>query len=88
MQKNKSITIALAIFLTIVMTTSVMLIPTTNAHSPPWTFVSYAYIVAAPNPIGVGQTAAIVMWIDAPLPGATITNDIRRHSYTLTHYQA
>ena len=24
------------------------------------------------------------MWIDAPLPGAAITNDIRRHDYTLT----
>ncbi len=83
MLKNKLFAIAIAIFLTAIMTTSIALIPTTNAHSPPWTFVSYAYIVAAPNPVGIGQTAAIVMWIDAPLPGATITNDIRRHDYSL-----
>ena len=57
---------------------------TTYAHSPPWTIVSYAYLVAAPNPIGVGQTVAIDMWIDTPIVGATITNDIRRHDYTLT----
>ena len=75
--------IAIAIFLTVIMTTSIAFIPATNAHTPPWTFVSYAYIVAAPNPVGIGQTAAIVMWIDAPLPGATITNDIRRHNYSL-----
>lgn len=24
------------------------------------------------------------MWIDTPLPGATVTNNIRRHDYTLT----
>jgi outer membrane protein assembly factor BamB len=34
--------------------------------------------------VGVGQTVAVVMWIDDPLPGATVTNDIRRHGYTLT----
>lgn len=55
-----------------------------DAHTPPWKIISYAYIVPAPNPVGVGQTIAIVMWIDDPLPSATVTNDIRRHDYTLT----
>jgi outer membrane protein assembly factor BamB len=58
--------------------------PAVNAHTPPWTVISYAYIVPAPNPVGVGQTVAVVMWIDVPLPGATVDNDIRRHDYSLT----
>ncbi|HEX7482310.1 MAG TPA: PQQ-binding-like beta-propeller repeat protein, partial [Candidatus Bathyarchaeia archaeon] len=57
---------------------------TADAHTPAWIIKSYAYLVAAPNPVGVGQTVAIVMWIDSPLVGATVTNDIRRHDYTLT----
>lgn len=56
--------ILIALFLTISMSTSIILTPTVNAHTPAWTIVSYAYLVAAPNPIGVGQTVAIDMWID------------------------
>ena len=84
MQNNKKLIIATVIFLTIAMSTSIILIPTTTAHTPQWTIKSYAYLVAAPNPVGVGQTVAIVMWIDSPLVGATVSNDIRRHDYTLT----
>jgi hypothetical protein len=74
------------IALILVTSTGITLVslPTSSAHTPPWTFVSYAYIVAAPNPVGVGQSVSIVMWVDAPFPGATITNDIRRHDYSLT----
>ena len=80
MLKNKSFAIAIVIFLMIIMTSSIAFVPTASAT----TVVSYAYIVAAPNPVGVGQTVAVVMWIDDPLPGATVSNDIRRHGYTLT----
>jgi outer membrane protein assembly factor BamB len=65
------------------MTVSLAL-PAANAHTPAWTVASYAYIVPAPNPVGVGQQVAIVMWIDTPLPGAAISNDVRRHDYKLT----
>ncbi len=58
--------------------------PTVNAHSPSWSITSYAYISVAPNPVGVGQEVAIVFWADYPLQGSTMTNDIRRHDYTLT----
>ena len=59
-------------------------VPLANAHSPAWTVISYAYIVPAPNPVGVGQPVSIVMWVDTPMPGALVTNDIRRHDYKLT----
>ncbi len=84
MIKNKHIAIAISLMLTLTMTASLVLLPTANAHTPPWTFVSYAYIVASPNPVGVGQTVAVVMWIDAPFPGANVNNDIRRQNYKLT----
>ncbi len=82
--KNRKLAITTVVILILAMSTSMILSPTANAHSPGWTFVSYAYLVASPNPVGVGQTVAVVMWIDDPLPGATVTNDIRRHDYTLT----
>jgi len=82
--KNKTMAILIISILMISMSASMILTPTANAHSPAWTIVSYAYLVASPNPVGVGQATAIVMWIDTPMVGATVTNDIRRHDYTLT----
>ena len=82
---GKNLSIAIGIFLLLAISTSLFLLPSTDARQPGWTWVSYLVLdPASPNPVGVGQTVAIVMWIDAPLPGAEITNNIRRHDYTLT----
>jgi len=82
--KSKKTSIAIVALLIMAMSTAIMLLPNASAHSPPWTVVSYAYISATPNPVGVGQTVAVVMWVDTPMPGALVNNDIRRHGYTLT----
>jgi outer membrane protein assembly factor BamB len=82
--RSKSITILIALILILSTAIPFVSLPSANAHTPPWNFPSYAYIVPAPEPIGVGQTGAIVMWIDYPLPSAVVGNDIRRHDYTLT----
>ena len=66
--KNKSMTILIALILMISIAIPLVNLPAAKAHTPPWDFPSYAYIVPAPEPIGVGQTGAIVMWIDYPLP--------------------
>ena len=84
MNKNKTLAIIISLILVSSMAGSLVLLPTAKAHYPAWNFPSYAYIVPAPEPIGVGQTGAIVMWVDYPLPSASVTNDIRRHDYTLT----
>jgi hypothetical protein len=84
MQKTKNKTLAIMIALILTISMSASMLTTTQAHTPPWTIVSYAYLVASPNPVGVGQTVAICMWIDTPMVGATITNDVRRHDYSLT----
>ena len=52
---NRKATILTAIFLILAMTTSMAFLPNTDAHTPIWTFDSYAYLVASPNPVGVGR---------------------------------
>jgi len=81
--KNKT-SIAITILMTLTIAVTLVALPAANAHDPPWTIASYAYIVPAPNPVGVGQTAAIIMWIDTPLPNSAVQNDVRRHDYKLT----
>lgn len=72
------------VFLALTLGASLTLLPNADAHSPPWTIISYAYISVSPNPVGVGQTVAVLMWVDYPLPGSSMNNDIRRYDYTLT----
>ena len=84
MQKNKTTAIAIAIFLMLSMSASMMLVPNTSAHTPAWQIPTYAYVTAAPNPVGVGQKATIGMWLSAVAPGAEPGNDIRWHDFQLT----
>ena len=87
MQKLKNNKIATISFITILMVSlggSTMLLPATNAHTPPWTITSHAFMTISPDPIGKGQAESVAMWVDEPLAGALLTNNIRRDSYTLT----
>ena len=70
-------------FLLLTMTASSMLIPNANAHTPAWTITDHAYIAAAPNPIGVGQTLVVTFWTAQPVPNTAITNNIRKDNYQL-----
>jgi len=65
MTKNKTTAIAIAIFLIISMSASMMLVPTTSAHYPGWQIPTHAFIVASPELVGVGQTINIYLWLDA-----------------------
>ena len=80
--KNKT-AITMATILILTFTISLIALPTGNAHSPAWQIETWAYIAAAPNPVGVGQKVFINMWVDKPMPEATVFNDIRRHNYQL-----
>jgi hypothetical protein len=82
--KNKTIAIAIAIFLMFSMSASMMLVPSASAHTPTWNVPTYAYVAVFPNPIGTGQTTYIDMWIDHVIDGAALGNDIRFHNYELT----
>ena len=68
-RKEKTIAIAFSLFLMFAMSA----IPLTNAHDPPWTIPTYAFIQVEPNPVGVGQTAYISFWIDK-VPPTSIGN--------------
>jgi len=65
------------------MTTSIILIPLANAHTPSWAMPTYAYIQAMPNPVGVGQAVVVYMWLTAPFEGTLIVNNYRFHNYQL-----
>ncbi|MGD0406002.1 MAG: hypothetical protein ABSB10_05050 [Candidatus Bathyarchaeia archaeon] len=85
MTKNKTAAIAIAIFLIISMGASMMLIPNANAHTPPYQTVTYAKVIALPNPIGVGQSGLIYAFLgNAPLASSAIENTFRNHNYTVT----
>ena len=64
--KTKIATIALILLLTIA--ALVTFLPTVNARD----FPTYAYITVSPDPIGVGQTATIIAWLDKVPPTAGI----------------
>ncbi|NLF87537.1 hypothetical protein GX563_01800 [Candidatus Bathyarchaeota archaeon] len=69
MQKNSKILAELAILvLAVSMATAVL---TVNAHTPPWSFDTYSFIVVSPNPIGVGQTINVNFWLGSPPPTAS-----------------
>ena len=55
-----------------------------DAHTPPWTGVTHAFVQARPDIIGAGQTVTIYMWIDYVFPGSTQFNTYRWHNYNLT----
>ena len=86
--------IAFAMFLVLSMLASTILVSNASAHTPVWQIPTYAYINAAPNPIGVGQTLLVYMWLD-PVFGAAgtatvgssaalLSNNYRFHNYMLT----
>jgi len=66
--KNKK-AITIALFLMIALMISLFALPAVVAHDPPWEIPTYSYIIAEPNPIGVGQQAHVYMWL-APVYGA------------------
>ena len=80
--KTKLSTIALILILTI--SAILVAFPIVSAHDPPWTVETYPFIVAEPNPIGVGQTAYITFWIDKVPPTAEGSWGVRWHNMKLT----
>jgi hypothetical protein len=82
--KNKSLAIAISILILASMSASAMLLPSTSAHTPSWQIPTFAHIYVATDPIGVGQTAAIYIWLTPTYADELVTNDYRFHNYKLT----
>ena len=85
--RNKTLALAIVIFLMLSMTASMILLPTDQAHTPPWQIPTYAFINVAPNPAGIGQTVTIGMWLQIPPPTAVAATGDRWHNFkvTVTH---
>ena len=69
LQKNYKIsTIALILVLTF---SAILVALPVTAHDPAWTVTTYTFLSAAPNPIGVDQTATILFWLSMVPPTAS-----------------
>ncbi|MCL4430243.1 MAG: PQQ-binding-like beta-propeller repeat protein [Chloroflexi bacterium] len=73
------------------MAASTSLIPNVSSHTPPYQIPTYAYIWAEPDPIGVGQTATVFMWLNQifgvgfdTTSYALLSNNYRFHNYNFT----
>lgn len=60
------------IFLMLAMTVSPLAVLSVNAHTPQWKIPTYAFINAAPDPCGVGQTLTLNFWLQMPPATASI----------------
>jgi len=71
------VTIALILMLT---TAAFMaIVPLGNAHTPPLTYPTFAYLAISPSPIGVGQSVYIIMWVSPnPPTAAGFSGDVWR----------
>jgi hypothetical protein len=82
--RNKTIAIAIALFLVASMAGSTLLIPGATAHTPAWTIPTFPHIFVETDPIGVGQTAYIYLFVTPTYADTTVANDYRFHNFKLT----
>jgi hypothetical protein len=69
--KNKNLAILFALLLTASMTTSIVFLPSTNAHTPGINIPTYTFCSVSPNPIGAGQQVNVNFWVNQPPPTAS-----------------
>jgi len=68
--RNKATAITIALILMLTVAVTFFALPTADAHTPPWAVPTHAYISVSPDPVGVDQSAFIVVWLDWVPPGA------------------
>jgi hypothetical protein len=79
--KNKYLAILVTAILTFSIAVPLASMPSASAHTPPWTYTTYAWAAAAPNPCGVNQQMLIYGWLDIAIPQALLTNNARFQNY-------
>jgi hypothetical protein len=52
--KNKTITLVITLLLAVSMVIAIVPLPSATAHTPAWQIPTYAFVVVAPSPVGVG----------------------------------
>jgi hypothetical protein len=81
--KNKPL-FAVALILMLTLSGLWAIVPYVNAHDPPLTIPTYAFLSCEPNPIGQGQELFVNFWIDKVPPTAAIQYGDRWHNFTVS----
>jgi outer membrane protein assembly factor BamB len=84
LRTSKTTNTLIALFLSFAIASTLVALPLANAHDPPWTIPTYAYLVVEPNPVGVGQTAYISFWLDKVPPTSIASYGIHWHDIEVT----
>jgi outer membrane protein assembly factor BamB len=85
LSRKTALAIAISVLLVLSIGTSTNILSTTTAHTPAWQIPTFAYVLALPNPVGVGQATTIYMFLgNPPYPSSAINNDYRFHNYQLS----
>src|SRR5512143_2779050 len=80
--KSKRMAIFFALFLTISIAASAILVTNVVAHTPPYKITTYALVEALPHTTGVGQTVIVYAFLgNPPPPGSSELNTYRFHNY-------
>ena len=82
--KNKATAIAFSLLLILAMAISLVALPSANAFDPESEIPTFASILAVPDPIGVGQSTHVFVWIDKVFDSAAFVNEYRHHNYKVT----
>jgi len=82
---SKKTVVTLTIVAMMALSSMLFALPTATAHTPAWQIPVTAYLSVTPNPVGVGQSVAVVMWNDRPLQGGALYSDtdVRHNGYKL-----
>lgn len=68
--KNSKTSATLALLLVLAFAFPMFALQSADAHTPAWTITTYAYIVAAPSPVGIREPVIVSMWLNWPPPTA------------------
>jgi hypothetical protein len=69
--------------LILMLTLPLFAMPSASASNPPISIPTYAYLAVTPNPVGIGQTIFLVMWLHAAPPTAAGNAGDRWHDFTI-----
>ncbi|NLE06708.1 MAG: hypothetical protein GX638_18150, partial [Crenarchaeota archaeon] len=83
-KKNKEIFCVLFLVLMLFFSALLICADPVAAHDPPQDIQTFAYISAAPNPIGINQNVIIYMWLDKAPPTASGSYGDRWEGFKLT----
>jgi hypothetical protein len=81
---SKNASLVVTLILAVSMTIAIIPTQFVSAHTPAWQIPTYAFVAVAPNPVGVGQSIHVFMWLNVPHDAAAIANDYRFHNYQIT----